>query len=148
MLPLGHPLSALTAIPMRAFDNEPIVMIPRRMNAEHYDFIAGLFRGAGAVPRIQHESFTVENNIVMTRAGLGISIVPKSYLRVTKPDGVTVRSICDPAMYMDVGMVTGLDGITQPAEAFRTLLQDALSAALKGGGVGCPVGAAGATSSR
>jgi DNA-binding transcriptional LysR family regulator len=141
VLPLNHPLTALAAIPMRAFDNEPVVTIPRLMNAEHYDFVVGLFRDAGAVPRIQHESFTVENNLAMTRAGLGISIVPMSYLAITKPDGVAVRPICDPAMFMEVGMVTRLDGLTQPAEAFRTLLQNVPSAAaLSRMDFDCPAG--------
>jgi DNA-binding transcriptional LysR family regulator len=149
VLPLDHPLSALTAIPMRAFDDEPIVTIPRLMNAEHYDFIVGLFREAGAIPRIRHESFTAENSLAMTRAGLGISIVPTSYLKVTKPDGVAVRPICDPPMVMEVGMVTRLDGLTQPAEEFRTLLQS-VPQAVEGNGsrAGCPAGVADPAGSR
>lgn len=123
VLPLDHPLSENSAIPMKALDDQPFISFPRGMNADIYDYLNGLFRAAGAVPRVQHESFTVENNLMMTQAGLGISLIPKRYLEATHPEGVAVRPICDPTPVLEVAMLVRNDEQRRACDVFRTLLR-------------------------
>lgn len=123
VLPLDHPLGQRASIPMRELDDQPLISFPRSMSADIYDFLNGLFRAAGAVPRVQHESFTVENNLMMTQAGLGISLIPRRYLEATHPEGVTTRPICDPTPVLEVSMLVRADEHRRATDVFRTLLR-------------------------
>lgn len=123
VLPVDHPLGRLAAIPMHAFDNEPVVLFPRMMSPDVYDHLSGFFRQAGAVPRVQHESFTAESNLIMTQAGLGISIIAKRYMEAISPSGIVVRPIYDPVPIIDLAMLARADEERQATRMLRALLQ-------------------------
>ena len=78
-VPVGHPLSRSTSVPLRAIAKETIILQhPRELNPENYDSIISAFKSAGFSPKLGQEAPQIVSVIPMVAAGLGVSIVPRS----------------------------------------------------------------------
>lgn len=70
---------------LSAFRNRPFIFLPRSVSETFHDHAMNLCRRAGFIPQIVQEAsetFTVLN---LVRAGLGVSLVPSSAVRLRVP---------------------------------------------------------------
>ena len=97
-LPAGHPLAALTRVPLRRLAAEPLVLFPRDQAPGFHDLLIDALAGAGARvggvggPRIIQYAPEMLTIIGLVAAGTGVSLVPESVKRLAL-EGVTYRPV-------------------------------------------------------
>jgi DNA-binding transcriptional LysR family regulator len=92
-LPAGHPLAALSRVPLRRLAAEPLVLFPREQAPGYHDLLIDSLAGAGgAIPRVIQYAPEMLTIIGLVAAGTGVSLVPESVQRLAL-DGVTYRPV-------------------------------------------------------
>jgi len=82
VLPAGHPLTSLPAVPLAALARETFVMFPRALNPGFYDSIIESCERAGFTPVRGQETPHLVASLLMVGAGYGIALVPRSVNRL------------------------------------------------------------------
>jgi DNA-binding transcriptional LysR family regulator len=104
MLPKGHRLERLHAIPLAALAEETFLLFARRMNSVVYDAIIAACRLAGFEPKMGRELPHIFATFPLVAAGRGISLVPQCLTRV-HVEGVSFRPIEGDALAMGISLV-------------------------------------------
>jgi DNA-binding transcriptional LysR family regulator len=94
-LPAGHPLAALSRVPLRRLAAQPLVLFPRDQAPGFHDLLIGALVGTGAhpaAPRVIQYAPEMLTIIGLVAAGTGVSLVPESVQRLGL-DGVTYRPV-------------------------------------------------------
>jgi DNA-binding transcriptional LysR family regulator len=89
---LDHPLAALRRIPLRRLAAEPFVLFPRAQAPGFHDLLIGSVGAAGGPPEVVQYAPEMLTIIGLVAAGIGISLVPESVVRLAL-DGVTYRPV-------------------------------------------------------
>ena len=87
-MPAGHPLETRTYVEVADLATEGWVLFPRILSPGLHDFIMGLCRRAGFVPRVVQEANEGHTIVGLVAAGVGISIVVDSLTHLATPDVV------------------------------------------------------------
>lgn len=96
-VPSAHPL-ALTgragkaAVPMTAIAAEKLILYRRRTGQGLYDAIIAACHGAGFSPNIEQEAPRLLTTLSLVAAGLGVSVVPASLMRM-QVEGIVYRPL-------------------------------------------------------
>ncbi|AJC16389.1 LysR family transcriptional regulator [Pandoraea sputorum] len=99
-VPSAHPL-ALTgragkaAVPMTAIASEKLILYRRRAGQGLYDAIIAACHGAGFSPAIEQEAPRLLTTLSLVAAGLGVSVVPASLMRM-QIEGIVYRPLAPP----------------------------------------------------
>lgn len=99
-VPSAHPL-ALTgragkaAVPMSAIASEKLILYRRRAGQGLYDAIIAACHGAGFSPAIEQEAPRLLTTLSLVAAGLGVSVVPASLMRM-QIEGIVYRPLAPP----------------------------------------------------
>src|SRR5262249_10111018 len=88
-LPEFHPLAAARSLDLRQLRDGSFVLAPRAVAPSWYDFVLSLFRTAGYSPTVVQEVETIQTRLGLVAAGVGVSILPGSVLRLSGA-GVTM----------------------------------------------------------
>lgn len=99
ILPEGHPLAELDAIPLKEMASEPFIMTRAGSQA----LVAKLFDRNGLRPRIAYELLQLMSILALVAQGKGISILAKLALP-ERYDGVVFRPVL-PGMSRHIGLV-------------------------------------------
>jgi len=91
-LPVGHPLAALTRLPLRRLAAEPLVLFPREQAPGFHDLLIDSLAATGSAPRVIQYAPEMLTIIGLVAAGTGVSLVPASVNRLAL-DGVTYRPV-------------------------------------------------------
>lgn len=83
VLPPEHPLARRRQVPLAALAAEPFVHFPRAIAPGLYDRVAALCREAGFAPRVVQEAHEWVTIVGLVEAGLGVSLVPESFRKLT-----------------------------------------------------------------
>jgi DNA-binding transcriptional LysR family regulator len=67
-----------TRVGLRSMASEPFIIIARSRSASFYDHVLGVCAAAGFAPRIVQEADELFTVVSLVRAGLGVSLVPRS----------------------------------------------------------------------
>ncbi|MFJ2994039.1 LysR family transcriptional regulator [Pandoraea sp. NPDC087047] len=100
VVPSAHPL-ALTgragkaAVPMAAIAAEKLILYRRRAGQGLYDAIIAACHGAGFSPAIEQEAPRLLTTLSLVAAGLGVSVVPASLMRM-QVEGIVYRPLAPP----------------------------------------------------
>ncbi len=100
VVPSAHPL-ALTgragkaAVPMTAIASEKLILYRRRAGQGLYDAIIAACHGAGFSPAIEQEAPRLLTTLSLVAAGLGVSVVPASLMRM-QVEGIVYRPLAPP----------------------------------------------------
>jgi DNA-binding transcriptional LysR family regulator len=84
-------LAAPPTVPYRAkeglgaFRNQPFIVLPRAVSETFYDHALDLCRGAGFTPQVVQEASEMFTILNLVRAGMGVSLVPSSAVRLRVP---------------------------------------------------------------
>lgn len=100
VLPKGHPLAALPAVPIEELCNGPFMLLERGARGE----VSELFEKRGLTPDIQFKTLDDYAVMSMVECGLGLAILPGLILRRISYD-VELRSLAEPA-FRDICFVT------------------------------------------
>jgi DNA-binding transcriptional LysR family regulator len=96
-VPSAHPL-ALTgragkaAVPMTAIAAQKLILYRRRTGQGLYDAIIAACHGAGFSPHIEQEAPRLLTTLSLVAAGLGVSVVPASLMRM-QVEGIVYRPL-------------------------------------------------------
>jgi DNA-binding transcriptional LysR family regulator len=80
---------------LRSVADEPFIIIARARSASFYDHVLGVCGAAGFAPRIVQEAYELFTVLSLVRAGLGVSLVPRSASLMRLP-GLRFRELTLP----------------------------------------------------
>ncbi|ODP30934.1 LysR family transcriptional regulator [Pandoraea sp. ISTKB] len=103
-VPSAHPLARTgksgksgkaAAVPMTAIAAEKLILYRRRAGQGLYDAIIAACHGAGFSPAIEQEAPRLLTTLSLVAAGLGVSVVPASLMRM-QIEGIVYRPLAPP----------------------------------------------------
>jgi DNA-binding transcriptional LysR family regulator len=77
-LPAEHPLAAAPSVELRDFDQQPFIMYSSHGARYFHDALTALFAEHGVQPRYVQHLVQIHSMLALVRAGVGVTIVPKS----------------------------------------------------------------------
>lgn len=89
-VPERHPFASRTTLPLRALAEEPIVIWPREIGASYHDLVTDACREAGFEPRIDGFGTSLEAQLTLVAAGVGVSIQAASNRSVARTGTVAI----------------------------------------------------------
>ena len=98
-----HPLTRHRKIPLLALAPEPFLMFPRRLAPTYYDELVSFFRAAGFSPLIGHEVESLQTQLALVSAGMGVTLLPAS-VREIRRTGVAYRDLTEPVPRVDLAV--------------------------------------------
>ncbi len=114
VLPQGHPLASLDAVPLAALSSEPFVGPPDGTSC-HDVTITGC-AAAGFAPAFAHRSLDFHTTMALVGAGLGVALVPR-LAQAAVPAGAVVRPLEAPAPARHVFAATRAGAERRPTVA-------------------------------
>ncbi len=98
---------------LRSVEAEPFIIIARARSASFYDHALGVCAAAGFAPRIVQEAYELFTVLSLVRAGLGVSLVPRSaaLMRLT---GVRFRELTLPEAAWNIALAWHRDSEQGP----------------------------------
>ncbi|VVE30268.1 LysR family transcriptional regulator [Pandoraea terrigena] len=96
-VPSAHPLARTgragkAAVPMTAIATQKLILYRRRTGQGLYDTIIAACHGAGFSPNIEQEAPRLLTTLSLVAAGLGVSVVPASLMRM-QVEGIVYRPL-------------------------------------------------------
>lgn len=92
VLPINHPLAAMSSVPLSMLSPLPCVAVPRASAPALHDAILEACRKAGVELRVMQDADNVLANLNLVSAGLGFSFAP-DYVRSILPKSVVARPL-------------------------------------------------------
>lgn len=109
-----HALAGQPHISVRQLANEPFVFFAREVGTALYDEILRLLKNYAIDPYITQEVGEAMTIVGLVSAGLGVSILPASFLRISV-DGVKYVLLSEPDATTEVWLVTSRRAALNPA---------------------------------
>jgi DNA-binding transcriptional LysR family regulator len=98
---------------LRSVADEPFIIIARRRSASFYDHALSVCAAAGFAPRIVQEASELFTVLSLVRAGLGVSLVPRSAALIRLP-GVRFRELTTPKAAWNIAVAWHRDASASP----------------------------------
>jgi DNA-binding transcriptional LysR family regulator len=121
-LPVRHPLARRPRVRIADLKADPLILFPRRTAPSHYDWLLSTCRRAGFTPRVLHETESLQTNVGLIAAGLGVSLLPAS-IRNLKRVGVVYRPLARPVPHVAMAAAYLRDDPPEVAQAFLEVLR-------------------------
>jgi DNA-binding transcriptional LysR family regulator len=91
-LPVGHPLTCQTVVPLAALEGQPFIEFCRSESRYLYEIVAGRLRVEGVAPETVQTLSHTHSILSLVDAGMGVALVPQSSLKLGYA-GVTFRPL-------------------------------------------------------
>lgn len=112
---------------LRSVRDEPFIIITRARSASFYDHALSICAAAGFAPRIVQEANELFTVLSLVRAGLGVSLVPRS-AALMRLSGVRFRELPLPAAAWDIALAWRRDSPRLPlVSRFTSMVTEAAS---------------------
>lgn len=98
---------------LRSLAAEPFIVLARPRSASFYDHVLSVCAAAGFAPRIVQEADELFTLLSLVRAGLGVSLVPRSAALIRLP-GVRFRELGFPEAAWDIALAWRRDSDRVP----------------------------------
>jgi DNA-binding transcriptional LysR family regulator len=98
---------------LRSVADEPFIIIARSRSASFYDHALSVCAAAGFAPRIVQEASELFTVLSLVRAGLGVSLVPRSAALMRLP-GVRFRELTTPKAAWNIAVAWHRDASASP----------------------------------
>jgi len=121
-LPVRHPLARRARIRIADLKGDAMILFPRRTAPAHYDWLLGTCRRAGFTPRILHETESLQTNVGLIAAGLGVSLLPAS-IRNLRRAGVVYRKLMPPVPHVEMAVAYVREDASEIAKVFLEILR-------------------------
>jgi DNA-binding transcriptional LysR family regulator len=127
-LVLAAPKGALSlrrekTVSLKALNDLPLIIFPRRIAPSFHDAILGCFHEAGLTPHIGQEAIQMQTIIGLVSAGMGIALVPQSVSNLKRP-GVEYHALKEHTPVILTGLVWRRDNVSPVLHAFLKLLRE------------------------
>jgi DNA-binding transcriptional LysR family regulator len=103
VLPEGHPSARRTRVRLAELQSDPMILFPRRIAPDYHDLFLEVCRRAGFVPSIAHETESIQTNLGLVAAGLGVTLMPAS-IRSLRRAGVVYRPLVPPVPHVEMAV--------------------------------------------
>jgi DNA-binding transcriptional LysR family regulator len=123
VLPEGHPLAALDAVPVEMLADEPFIFVPRQKEPHSFDRYITLCQQAGFTPRVVQESYHVHILAALVAAGVGVGMAPASVGKL-RWDGVVYKRLRSPAAEVETAVVRRQDEDAPVVGAFLEVVRE------------------------
>jgi len=121
VLPSGHRLARRTTVRLSELQNDPMIMFPRHTAPGYYDFLLAACRRAGFTPRVLHEPGSVQTNLGLVSARLGVTLMPASIRNLARA-GVVYRPLAPPVPHVEMAIAYRPDERSAVLPAFLQVL--------------------------
>jgi DNA-binding transcriptional LysR family regulator len=115
-------LRGQNAVRLKALDEMPLIIFPRRIAPALHDAILGCFHAAGLTPHIGQEAIQMQTIVGLVSAGMGIALVPQSVSNLKRP-GVEYRPVADKTPMVETGLAWRRDNTSPVLEKFLELIR-------------------------
>lgn len=115
-------LRGQNAVRLKALDDLPLIIFPRRIAPAFHDAILGCFHAAGLTPRVGQEAIQMQTIVGLVSAGMGIALVPESVSNLKRP-GVEYRALADKTPLVETGLAWRRDNASPVLQSFLDLLK-------------------------
>ncbi|MDA3623971.1 LysR family transcriptional regulator [Saccharopolyspora oryzae] len=92
VIPEAHPLADRDPVPLDLLAAEPLVLVPHRLMPDYCEAVLEIFETARARPRVQQRAVHQETILGLVAAGVGLSVLPESVVRMQR-HGVVYRRL-------------------------------------------------------
>jgi DNA-binding transcriptional LysR family regulator len=123
VLPKGHRAARRPRVCVAELQADAMILFPRRAAPGYHDLFVNVCRRAGFVPRIAHETESIQTNLGLVAAGLGVTLMPAS-IRSLRRTGVVYRSLAPPVPYVEMAVAYGRDHRSTILPAFLRVLRE------------------------
>jgi DNA-binding transcriptional LysR family regulator len=110
------------AVRLKALEDMPLIIFPRRIAPALHDAILGCFHAAGLTPRIGQEAIQMQTIVGLVSAGMGIALVPESVSNLKRP-GVEYRRLADKTPSVETGLAWRRDNDSPVLKKFLDLIR-------------------------
>jgi DNA-binding transcriptional LysR family regulator len=118
-VPDRHLLSGGATIPLSAFADIPLVLLPRPANPAFHDSVLAGCRSAGVSPQLVDLSEPqVEHALLLVASGAGIAILPGSVADRYRTVGVSFRDLDPPVPATELAVISRADSVEIPIAGF------------------------------
>ncbi len=125
VLPAGHPLARRARVRLAELAGDRMIMFPRRMAPGYYDLLISACRDAGFTPRVLQEPGSIQTNLGLVSARLGVTLMPAS-IRNLRRAGVIYRPLAPPAPRAEMAVAYRRDECSGVLPAFLEVLHEVI----------------------
>jgi DNA-binding transcriptional LysR family regulator len=125
VLPAGHPLARRARVRLAELAGERLIMFPRRMAPGYYDLLISACRDAGFTPRVLQEPGSIQTNLGLVSARLGVTLMPAS-IRNLRRAGVIYRPLGSPAPRVELAVAYRREERSAVLPAFLEVLHEVI----------------------
>ena len=124
-LPEKHPLARRVRVRLADLASETMILFPRHNAPGYYDIFIGACRRAGFTPpRLLHPG-SMQTNLGLVSAGLGVSLMPAS-IRSLRRTGVVYRPLAPPVPQVEMAMAYRRDEPSAVLPAFLATVREVI----------------------
>jgi DNA-binding transcriptional LysR family regulator len=124
VLPARHPLARRARVRLADLASEPMILFPRRVAPGYRDLFVAACRRAGFVPRRAPETESIQTNLGLVAAGLGVTLMPAS-IRSLQRAGAVYRPLAPPVPHVDMAAAYGREDRSTIVPPFLAVLREA-----------------------
>jgi DNA-binding transcriptional LysR family regulator len=124
-LPADHPLARCRRVRVGDLRTAPLILFPRTVAPGYYDRLVSVCRRAGFAPRVVHETASMQTNLGLIAAGLGVSLLPAAIRNLARA-GVVYRPLAPPVPYVEMAVAYRRDERAPVLRAFLATVRDAV----------------------
>jgi DNA-binding transcriptional LysR family regulator len=128
VLPEHHRLAQRPSLRVADLQEDPMVLFPRRIAAAYHDQFVRLCRRSGFTPRVAHETTSLQTNLGLVAAGLGISVMPASIQNLRRT-GVVYRPLDPPVPYVEMALAYPREHRSATLPAFLDVVREVIGTA-------------------
>ena len=121
-LPEAHRLARRTRVRLTDLQHDGMILFPRHMAPSYYDLLVSVCRRAGFTPRVLHETDSMQTNIGLVAAGLGVSLHAAS-IRTLQRAGVVYCRLA-PTVYTELAVAYARHETSPIVEAFVRVVRE------------------------
>jgi LysR family carnitine catabolism transcriptional activator len=126
--PARHPLRQCTSVKLKQLVRVPLVLMTADSSVRK--LVDGAFASIGQLVMPAYEATYMSTAAGMVKAGLGVTILPSSAIKMGELAGLVTRPISRPAITRELGIIEKTARSFSPAaEAFASAIKAAVSAA-------------------
>jgi DNA-binding transcriptional LysR family regulator len=89
-VPEDHPFATRSSLMLSELHDQPVVFLPREFNPSYYDLIISACRSAGFEPIVKGYATSLETQLALTSANVGISLLSESNANIARTGVVAV----------------------------------------------------------
>src|SRR5262249_25595528 len=122
-LPKNHPLARRARVRVADLESEPMIVFPRGHSPSRYDVVTNACREARFAPRGVAGTNSIQTNLGLIAAGLGVSLVPASARNLQRA-GVVYRPLAPPVPQLIMGLAYLRDEVSPMVSAFVQIVRE------------------------